>query len=104
MARHRILHVLGTAELPGKAICHMVEKLAISLDREKYEIEACFLRDGAFTDRFRDFGIRSTCLDWDGAPTNPLGTARFVKLLLSSKFDLLHQHTGGRFLTSIGRI
>lgn len=104
MAAHRILHVLGTADLAGTAICQIVERLAISLDPERYEIEACFLRPGEFTGRFKALGIKSTCVDWNGAPTDPLGAARYSKLLRSSKFDLIHQHTGGRFLTKLGRI
>ena len=103
MAAHRILHVLGTADRAGKAICEMVERLALSLDPEKYEIDACFLRCGEFTDRFRDLGIRSSCVDWNGAPTNPFGAAKYAMLLRSAKYDLIHQHTGGRFLTQMGR-
>ncbi len=104
MTAHQILHVLGTANFAGKAVNQIVEKLATSLDPNKYELEACFLRCGEFTDRFRALGIKSTCLDWNGAPTNPLGAARYAMLLRSAKYDLIHQHAGGRFLTKMGRI
>lgn len=104
MTAHRILHVLGTANLVGKAVNQIAEQLATSLDSNKYEIEACFLRAGEFTDRFRALGIKSTCVDWNGAPTNPLGAAKYAMLLRSVKYDLIHQHTGGRFLTKMGRI
>ncbi len=104
MASHRILHILGTAGLSGTAICQIVERLAISLDREKYEIAACFLRCGEFVDQFSALGIKSTCLDWNGSGTNPLGAARFSRLLRSAKYDLIHQHTGGSFITKMNRI
>jgi glycosyltransferase involved in cell wall biosynthesis len=103
MAAHRILHVLGTADRTGKAICQIVENLAAGVNPERYEIEVCFLRCGEFTNRFGVLGIKSTCVDWSGAPTSPIGAARYAKLLLSSKFDLIHQHTGGRFLTQMSR-
>lgn len=103
MPAHRILHVLGTADLAGKAICRIVEDLAAGLDPEKYRIEACFLRSGEFIERFTSRGIKSTCIDWSGSATDPLGAARYASLLLSGKFDLIHQHTGGRFLTQMSR-
>lgn len=104
MAAHRILHVLGTADIAGKAVNQIVEKLATSLDPGKYQVEACFLQSGEFAQRFRALGIRSTCMDWNGAPTSLPGAARYARLLRSAHYDLIHQHTGGRFLTRMGRI
>lgn len=103
-ARYRILHILGTASFAGKAVNQIVEQLATSLDPNKYVLEACFLRCGEFTDRFKTLGIRSTCVDWSGSPKSPLGAAKYAMLLRSAKYDLIHQHTGGRFLTKMNRI
>ena len=104
MAAHRILHVLGTADLAGSAICQMVERLALALDAKQYEIEACFLQDGVFVDQFNAYGIRSTCVNWTGKPKDLIGAVKFAKILRLSSFDLIHLHTGGRFLTKICRI
>ena len=104
MATRRALHVLGTANFAGKAVNEIVEYLATSLDPNKFQIEACYLRCGEFTDRFQKIGIKSCCVDWSGAPSNPLGAAKFAARLLSGKYDLIHLHTGGRFLTRLIRM
>jgi glycosyltransferase involved in cell wall biosynthesis len=103
MGTHRILHVLGTAGLAGTAICQIVQNLAAAVDPEKYQIEACFLRAGEFVERFQSLGIKSTCVNWNGASSDPLGAARYAWLLASGEFSVIHQHTGGRLLTGIGR-
>lgn len=103
MAAHRILHVLGSASFAAKAVNQIVQKLATSLDPNRYRIDACFLRCGDFTDCFRALGIHSTCLNWNGAATDPMGAARYAFLLRSGKYDLIHLHTGGRFLAWMSR-
>jgi glycosyltransferase involved in cell wall biosynthesis len=103
MPAHCILHVLGTADEAGEAICRMVEDLASSLDRRKFVLEVCFLRCGKLIGRFRNQGIQPTCVDWNGSPMDPIGAAKYAKLLRSTDFDLIHQHTGGRFLTGMSR-
>jgi glycosyltransferase involved in cell wall biosynthesis len=99
MAAHRILHILGT----GKAICQMVEELATGLDPKQFQIEACFLRCGEFVEHFKARGIKAVCVDWTGSPTDPAGAARFAGLLLGGKYDIIHEHTGGRFLAQMSR-
>jgi glycosyltransferase involved in cell wall biosynthesis len=81
----------------------MVENLATRLDPEQFEIEACFLRCGEFVERFRARGIKAICVDWCGSPTDPAGAARFARLLFSGRYDIVHEHTGGRFLAQISR-
>jgi glycosyltransferase involved in cell wall biosynthesis len=103
MGVHCILHVLGTAEPGGKAVCQIVENLATALDPEKYHVEVCFLKSGEFADRFNHLGIKSTCIDWNASPTDPIGAGQFAKILRSSDFGLIHLHTGGRFLTQMIR-
>ncbi|WP_239461960.1 glycosyltransferase [Occallatibacter savannae] len=96
--------MLGTADFAGKAVNEIVEYLATSLDPTRYQIEACYLRCGEFNDRFRTIGIKSRCVEWNGAPSNPIGAARFAAVLLSGKYDLIHLHTGGRYLTKLCRL
>jgi glycosyltransferase involved in cell wall biosynthesis len=103
MAAHRILHVLGTADLAGNAICQMVENLATRLDPEQFTIDASFLRCGEFVERFKARGIKAACVDWSGSPTDPAGAARFARLVFRGKYDIIHEHTGGRFLTKMAR-
>ena len=103
MPPYRILHVLGTADVAGKAICQYVEYLASNFDRNQYLIEACFLTCGEFLDHFEQNGIKSTCLQWNGAPSDLTGSNRYARLLTVGRFNLIHQHTGGRFLTWMSR-
>lgn len=104
MAPRRILHVVGTAEAHGNAICQMVERLAAGMHAEEYVAEVLFLRSGEFVERFGNIGIPSTCVDWNGRPTKPIGAARYARVLRASDFDLIHLHTGGRFLTKMSRV
>jgi glycosyltransferase involved in cell wall biosynthesis len=103
MKPRRVLHVLGTAELGGMAIFRMVQSLALAADPAKYEIHACFLRNGELADRLQQTGVKSTCINWSGSARDPLGMARYAALLRSTEFSVIHQHTGGRLLTGVGR-
>lgn len=101
----RIIHVLDSAEPEaGSAICRIVENLASGIDSSRYQIEACFLEPGRLTERLERLGIHSSCVHWNGRASDPLGAARYATLLRSSDFSIIHQHTGGRLLTSMGRI
>jgi len=99
----KILHVLGTAEPKGSAICRIVESLATGIDPARYQIHACFLEGGVFSDQFLRAGIESTCLNWKGNASHPWGAMRYAALLRSVNFSIIHQHVGGRFLTGMGR-
>jgi len=103
MTPRRVLQILGTAEPAGTAIFRMVESLVTAVDPSKYEIEICFLRSGELVQSLGQLGIRSTCVNWDGSPRDPWGAARYAALLRSGRFSILHQHTGGRLLTGLGR-
>jgi glycosyltransferase involved in cell wall biosynthesis len=103
MKPRRILHVLGTAEPAGTAIFRMVESLAAAVDPAKYQVDACFLRAGDLAERLQQLGVKSSCVDWSGSAGDPFGAARYATLLRSDEFSIIHQHTGGRLLTSMGR-
>ena len=103
MNPRRVLHLLGTAEPRGTAICSIVEKLASGIDPARYRIEVCFLQPGELEESLRRVGIQSTCVHWTGSVRDPRGAARYASLLRSADFSVIHQHTGGRLLTSMGR-
>jgi glycosyltransferase involved in cell wall biosynthesis len=104
MKKRRVLHVLGTARYAGAAISRIIESLAKAVDSEKYEIMVCSLADGEFVDRFKQLGLSSTCVHWTGAISDPMGAARYARLLRSTNPHIIHQHTGGRLLTQMGRL
>lgn len=104
MNPRRVLHVLDTADsVGGAAICRIVENLATGIDPARYQIDVCFLEQGDLAQRLQRAGIKSTCVHWRGSARNPLGAARYAALLRSADFSIIHQHTGGRLLTGMGR-
>ncbi len=103
MTPRRVLHVLDTADPRGTAICKIVEDLATGVDPALYQAHVCFLKPGQLAEHLRRAGIRSTCVNWNGGASDPLGAARYASLLRSADFSIIHQHTGGRLLTRMGR-
>lgn len=100
MIPRRILHILDTAEPRATAIFNLVANLAHGIDPARYQSEVCFLRPGPLSECL---GVPSTCVHWNASATDPRGAARYASLLRSSQFSILHQHTGGRLLTGMGR-
>ena len=103
MNPRRVVHVLDTAGDDGTGVASIVENLATGADPARYRIELCFLKQGKLVDRFRNSGFKTTCVNWNASARNPLGAARYAALLRSGNFNIIHQHTGGRFLTALGR-
>ena len=104
MKPRRILHVLSTAEPAGTGVFRTVETLAAAVNPATYEFEACFLREGKLAERLEHAGVKSTCVNWDGSFRDPLGMVRYAAFLRSADFSIIHQHTGGRLLTSMNRL
>ena len=104
MKPRRVLHVLGTAEPAGMGIFRMLESLAVAVDPARYEIHACFLREGELAERLQQVGVKSTCINWSGSARDPWGSARYAALLRSIEFSVIHQHTGGCLLTGMGHL
>jgi len=104
MNPRRVLHVLDTAEPRGTAICKIAENLASGVDPALYQIHVCFLKPGPLAGHLRRVGIRSTSVNWNGGASDPLGATRYALLLRSAEFSIIHQHTGGRLLTAMGRL
>jgi glycosyltransferase involved in cell wall biosynthesis len=103
MGARRVLHVLDTAEGAGSAIFKMVESLVHGVDRARYEFEVCFLRAGELAQKLTALGVKSNCVDWSGGLNDPAGMARYAALLRSADLSIIHQHTGGRLMTGMGR-
>ncbi len=103
MKPRSVLHVLGTAEPAGFAIFRIVEDLAAAVDPAMYEIHACFLRPGELAERLQRSGVKTTCINWSASIRDPWGMARYAAVLRSAEFSIIHQHTGGRLLTGMGR-
>ena len=104
MKPRRVLHVLGTAEPAGFGIFRIVESLAVAVDPARYEIHACFLRPGELVERLQRSAVKATCINWNGSIRDPWGATRYAVLLRSLEFSIIHQHTGGRLLTGMGRL
>ena len=102
MKPRRILHILSTAELAGTAIFQMVEALATVADKNRFQIDICFLRPGPLLDRVRNRGVEATCVNWSASARDVLGMSRYTAQLRSAEYHILHQHVGGRLLTSMG--
>jgi glycosyltransferase involved in cell wall biosynthesis len=103
MKPRRVLHVLGTAEPAGIGIFKIVESLAAAVDPAIYQMHVCFLRPGELSTHPQGSIVQSTCINWDGTIGDPWGAARYAMLLRSQDFSIIHQHTGGRLLTGMGR-
>lgn len=103
MNPRRVLHILDTAEPRGTAISRIVEDLATGMDPARFQVHVCFLKPGEREDTLRRLGISTTCVDWNGSARDLRGAARFACLLRSAQFSIIHQHTGGRLLTGMGR-
>lgn len=103
MKPRRVLHVLDTADPRGTAISNIVEDLATGIDPARYQVQVCFLKPGERMERIGRLGIPATCVDWNGSAGDVRGAARYARLLRSAEFSIIHQHTGGRLLTGMGR-
>jgi len=103
MNPRRVLHILDTAEPPGIAISKIVEDLAAGMDPARYQAHVCFLKPGERVEHLSRLDIPTTCVHWNGSARDPWGAVRYARLLRSAEFSVIHQHTGGRFLTGMGR-
>ena len=93
----KVLHILETALPIGQGLASIVEALGRRLDPQEYELHAWFLEDeGPLADDLRAAGVRVECLRWKGTRFDPLGAMRFARMLRRARFDILHQHAGGR--------
>jgi glycosyltransferase involved in cell wall biosynthesis len=93
----KVLHLLGTAQPEGASIAKIVCRLARGLESSRYQIHAWFLEeDGPWVDTLREAGAQVRVLGWRAGQRDPMGALRFWKGLREGRFDILHQHAGGR--------
>lgn len=107
MPSRRVLQVLGTAQPAGTGIARIVRAVAAGLDPARYTVSVCFLdREGPLAGELRRLGLRVWTTPWDGTRRDPAGAWRFWRALRHERFDLIHQHAGGRsvrWLASSGK-
>ena len=97
----RILHILGTAEVEGAGVAHIVDGLARLLDPADFETCACFIGPkGPLIE-----GLGSVCRGVYSVPLRGriIGSYRLHRLLRRLRPDIVHQHTGGPRLTQFLR-
>jgi glycosyltransferase involved in cell wall biosynthesis len=93
---HNIVHAIYCAEHSCSAQARIVATLARALDRSKYRVHCCFLRDkGPLCTELERIGIPVHVLGWDGTKHDPVSALNFLRYLRRGQFSLLHQHGGG---------
>jgi len=101
---HRILHLLGTAELEGTSIVRTVASLAQGVDSERFRMHAWFLGNGGpLVAALQDSGVQTRVIHWQSGARDPRGALRFWHALKGSDFAIVHQHFGGRSVRWIAR-
>jgi glycosyltransferase involved in cell wall biosynthesis len=92
-----ILHILGTAELEGGSIAHIVKELSAGLDSSVYRLHACFLGEpGPLVEELRTVGAIVQHIHWTDGARDPIGAWRFWRYLREHNFAVVHQHFGAR--------
>jgi glycosyltransferase involved in cell wall biosynthesis len=104
MTRHRVLHILGTAQPEGAGIARIVAALARGLDPERYRVDAWFLGgDGPLVGALETAGAQASALEWHRGARDPVGAWRFWRRLLGRGFAIVHMHAGGRSVRWLAR-
>jgi glycosyltransferase involved in cell wall biosynthesis len=103
MTPYRILHLLSTSEVEGTGVARIVAALAERLDGQ-YKFHAWFRHGhGPLMEMLEDKGVAVQVLDWPGGERSPAGLWRFTRGIQKHKFDIVHQHVGGRAIRLISR-
>jgi len=102
---HNVLHILGTAQLQGRAIASIVGALGRGLDPDRYRVEAWFLEgDGPLVNEIRAAGVSARALSWARGVRDPFGALRFMRSLRLGNWSIVHQHFGGRSVQRLVRL
>jgi glycosyltransferase involved in cell wall biosynthesis len=95
-ARHRVLHVLKSAEREFTAPLRIVSSLASNLDPGCYEFHAALLTGGGpIAEELQQAGVRTEMIGWSGDRRDLAGAWRFFRYLQRERFCIVHQHFGG---------
>jgi glycosyltransferase involved in cell wall biosynthesis len=97
MPPYQILHLLGTSEVDGTSFARVVDLLADALDPEMFRLHAWFLEgSGPLVQMLEKKGVKTRVIDWLASVHRPAATFRLWRAIGRNKFDLVHQHAGGR--------
>jgi glycosyltransferase involved in cell wall biosynthesis len=100
-----VLHLLGTARPEGTAMARIVSALCSRLDPQRFRIHAWFLGDeGPLAAELEKLGAVTRLMPWSRGVRDPLAALRFGLALRRSRFDIVHQHYGGRSVSGLVRI
>jgi glycosyltransferase involved in cell wall biosynthesis len=103
MPPYQVLHLLSTSEAEGTGVARIVAALAERLGG-RYKFHAWFRRGhGPLAEMLEGKGVSVKFLDWPGGERSPAGLWRFSQGVREHKFDIFHQHVGGRAVRMISR-
>jgi glycosyltransferase involved in cell wall biosynthesis len=103
MPPYQVLHLLSTSEVEGTGVARIVAALAERLGG-RYKFHAWFRHGhGPLAEMLEDKGVSVQFLDWPGGERSPVGLWRFMRGVRKHKFDIVHQHVGGRVVRLISR-
>jgi glycosyltransferase involved in cell wall biosynthesis len=104
MPPYHILHLLSTSEAEGTSFASIPAALADWLDPKEFKLHSWFRRGhGPLVAMLKKKGVDVRVLDWAGGERDPVGLWRFFSAMSCQKFDIVHQHTGGRAVRLISR-
>jgi glycosyltransferase involved in cell wall biosynthesis len=99
----RILHLLGSADVEATGIARLVASLTAGLDPSRFESHAWFLAEGGpLAGELAEAGAQVRVLAWD-SPIDLAAAWQAWRDLARDRFDLAHQHWGGRLVRYVGR-
>lgn len=92
-----VLHILDSGELAGCAIVRQVAAVVAGLDPLRYRMHAWFLAGGGpLVEELQSAGAKVRIFDWQKGIRDPFAAWRFWSALRQHKFEIVHQHFGGR--------
>ena len=101
---HRVLHLLGSAQVEGAAQARLVGTLAGGLAGGRYALHAWFLDGGGpLAAELRDLGVPVRVVRWSRKLSDAPGAWEFVRALRGERYAIVHQHIGGRLLSWVAR-
>ncbi len=100
-----ILHILGSPDLDGSSIAHVVLDIARHIDANRYRTHACFLGgDGPAAEELRRAGVEVLNFQWMRGARDPAGALRFWRHLPRRGWRIVHVHYGARSVQSLARL
>ncbi|MCP5462733.1 MAG: glycosyltransferase [bacterium] len=102
MKKHRLLHVLYTGDLAGAEVC--VKMLVANMDKSSFDNSVCFLYElGVVGEQIQCLGIPVFNFGMKHG-FHFAGALRFLKFIVTKKFDLIHFHAPNVLTILMGRM